>query len=252
MTGPCESPEAGNGPSESSATLLLVAHGTRDPRGGRVIRQLAHTAGGRLGVPVRTANVDVVGPTVAEALRGVSGRVVAVPAFLASGYHVRTDLPGQLADSGHDTEVRVTEPVGPAPELARVMLHRLREAGWRPGDPVVFAAAGSSDEHALGDVDRAAGLLGELIRPGGAPLPATYITSARPRTSEVCARGGGGEFVAPYLLAPGLFHRWLREMPSKAVAEPLGSHSEVAGLIVRRYLDACRGDPARSAVAPTA
>ncbi|SDK80570.1 Sirohydrochlorin ferrochelatase [Actinopolyspora mzabensis] len=252
MTGPCEFQPGGNGTSENDATLLLVAHGTRDPRGGRVIRQLAHTAGSRLGVPVRTANVDVVGPTVAEALRGVNGRVVAVPAFLASGYHVRTDLPGQLAESAHEAEVRVTDPLGPAPELARVMLHRLWEVGWRPGEPVVFAAAGSSDEHALGDVDRAAGLLGELVRPQGEPLPATYITSARPRTSEVCARGGGGEFLAPYLLAPGLFHRWLREMPSRAVAGTLGGHSEVAGLIVRRYLETCRGGPARAAMGPTA
>ena len=34
-----------------------------------------------------------------DAVAGLDGAVV-VPAFLASGYHVRTDLPAQLAASG--------------------------------------------------------------------------------------------------------------------------------------------------------
>nr|WP_198319482.1 sirohydrochlorin chelatase [Actinopolyspora erythraea] len=234
----------------TGAGLLLVAHGTRDPRGGRVLRRLAHAVGRTLGTTVRTANVDVVGPAVSEALRGMDGRVVVVPAFLAAGYHVRTDLPAQLAESGHEAEVVVAEPLGPAPELARAMLRRLREAGWCPGDPVVFAAAGSSDERALEDVNRAADLLGRLVHPGGKALRATYVTSAHPRTAEVCAAGSGGEFVAPYLLAPGLFHRWLRETHSRATAEPLAGAPEVVELIARRYLDACRADPARASTVP--
>src|SRR5690606_5427827 len=156
---------AGTGPGRSQVRAVmgpsrrLVAHGTRAPGGPRVIDRLAAAAAARLEVPVRVAYVDVIGPTVVEALRGLDGPVVALPAFLAAGYHVRTDLPEQVAASGR-RDVVVGRSLGPAPELAAVMLERLRAAGWRPGARVVFAAAGSSDERALADVRIAARLLG--------------------------------------------------------------------------------------------
>ncbi|WP_438388934.1 sirohydrochlorin chelatase [Actinopolyspora saharensis] len=220
-------------------SLLLVAHGSRDPRGGRTVERLTAAASEALGVTGRMANVDVTGPTVAEALDGLAGPVVAVPAFLASGYHVRTDLPAQLEQHGR-TDVTVTEPLGPAEELAEVMLRRLEQAGRRPGDPVVFAAAGSADAGALAEVEGMAASLGRLVHPEGKALEPTYITATRPRTAEVCAAGGHGPrtFLAPYLLAPGLFHRWLTEMPSAGVAAPLGDDREVVRLITRRYRSA--------------
>ncbi|PRW63734.1 sirohydrochlorin chelatase [Actinopolyspora mortivallis] len=217
-------------------SLLVVAHGSRDPRAGETVERLAGAAAETLRVRHRVANVDVTGPTVAEALDELPGPVVAVPAFLSSGYHVRTDLPAQLAAHGR-AEVTVSEPLGPAEELVGVMVRGLDRIGWCPGDPVVFAAAGSADPGALADVRGMAAALGARVHPRGEPLRPTYVTSAEPRTSAVCAAGGYGPrtFVAPYLLAPGLFHQWLSELPSAGVAAPLGEDREVARLVVRRY-----------------
>lgn len=214
-----------------SPSLLLVAHGTRDPGGPRVIDRLAAAAAARLEVPVRVAYVDVIGPTVVEALRGLDGPVVALPAFLAAGYHVRTDLPEQVAASGR-RDVVVGRSLGPAPELAAVMLERLRAAGWRPGARVVFAAAGSSDERALADVRIAARLLG---RHCGQRLVPSYVSTASPNTAEVCRPG---DVIAPYLLAPGLFHRRLAELPAAGVAAPIGDHPAVVDVLARRYREA--------------
>lgn len=224
-------------------TLLLVAHGTQEAAGTRVIERIAGAAQRRTGAAVRVACVDVTGPTVAEALSTIRGPVVAVPAFLAAGYHVRQDLPAQIRDSPHGDEVVIADPLGPSPALALVMGRRLRAAGWQHGHRVVFAAAGSSDPRALADVDEAAGLLGGILRPAGNPLSPSYVTTAHPRTSEVWARPSTGDrpaLIAPYLLAPGRFHRWLDELATGSVAAPIGAHPLVVELLVRRYRQACR------------
>ncbi|MBB5158133.1 sirohydrochlorin chelatase [Saccharopolyspora phatthalungensis] len=215
--------------------LLLVAHGTRNPAGPRVVERIADAAATRLRVPVHIAYVDVIGPTVDEALREVVGPVVALPAFLAAGYHVRTDLPEQLAASGRE-DVTVCAPLGPAPEITEALLGRLVAVGWQPRDRIVFAAAGSSDERALADVSTAARMLGRRV---GQWLQPSYVTTAAPATADVC---GPADFIVPYLLAPGLFHRRLADLPVSGVAEPIGAHPSVIDLIIRRYRLAVRGD----------
>ena len=75
--------------------------------------------------PVHVAFVDVLGPTPTEVLRACPADrpVTVVPAFLASGYHVRVDLPAHVAASGHRA-VTVTHPLGPCASTV---------AGWRSG-----------------------------------------------------------------------------------------------------------------------
>ncbi|SUA72930.1 sirohydrochlorin cobaltochelatase [Nocardia otitidiscaviarum] len=190
---------------------------------------------------VRTAFVDVLGPSPAEVLRDLdSVPAVVVPAFLASGYHVYQDVPREVAASAHDA-VAVTHAMGPDPALAAIMRMRLRAAGWRPGDAVVFAAAGSSDARARQDVRRAAGLLAEQI---GSPVRTAYIATGAPRVPEVVAQvresGARRVFIASYLLAHGLFHQRLHECGADGVADPIGVHPAVVRLIADRYRAAAR------------
>ncbi|WP_433873495.1 sirohydrochlorin chelatase [Saccharopolyspora sp. CA-218241] len=197
--------------------LVLVAHGTRDPAGPRVVERIAAAAADRLATSVRAAYVDVIGPSVGEVLREIDGPAVVLPAFLAAGYHVRADLPEQLG--AERRRVLVTAPLGPAPELAAAMRDRLAEVGWRPGRSVLFSAAGSADPRARADVRRAADLLGGLLRQRLGP---SYLTTAHPTTAEVAATTAPA-FLAPYLLAPGAFHRELAALPGVA-ARPIGDH----------------------------
>ncbi|MEU7764253.1 CbiX/SirB N-terminal domain-containing protein [Nocardia sp. NPDC049190] len=239
----------------TAPVLVLVAHGTRSSKGVQMIAALAEAVSTELdtGISgpdatprVRTAFIDVLGPSPAEVLRGLvtpsreSASAVLVPAFLASGYHVYQDVPREVADSAHPAVV-VTTAMGPDHALARIMAVRLRAAGWGPGDAVVFAAAGSSDARARADIRRAAALLAECL---GAAVHIGYVATGAPRIPEVVAdlRAAGARrvLIASYLLAHGLFHQRLSEAGADGVAEPIGVHPAVVRLIAGRYRTAAR------------
>ncbi|MGE5696368.1 MAG: sirohydrochlorin chelatase [Candidatus Sericytochromatia bacterium] len=216
--------------------LILVAHGTRSTAGVQMIHDLSDAVALRTG-PLRTAFVDVLGPNPAEVLAASDEPAVVVPAFLASGYHVHADLPGRIAESGH-ADVSVTSALGPDAALAVVMRDRLREVGWRPGDAVVMAAAGSSDLLAGNDIRNAAQLLAQHV--GRVDLG--FVATGAPRVSEVVARvrafGRQRVFIASYLLAPGLFHDRLAYCGATAVAAPLGLHPGVVELVAEKFASA--------------
>jgi sirohydrochlorin ferrochelatase len=213
--------------------LILVAHGTRSAAGVQTIGELAAEVSARVGA-VRTAFVDVLGPNPAEVLSDIDDPAIVVPAFLASGYHVNVDLPARIAESGH-LATTVTPALGPDPVLCEVMRQRLVEAGWMPGDVVVMAAAGSSDPHARREVYSAATMLAGQV----GEVHVGFVATGAPRVHDVVrvlrAADRRRIFVAPYLLAPGLFHDRLHDCGAFAVAEPLGAHPDIVDLVVSRF-----------------
>lgn len=220
--------------------IVLAAHGTRDPQGARVIEELADRVRAETPVPVRVAYADVRQPDVTTVLDSVRGyQAIVVPAFLAAGYHVRTDIPAQIAASGH-RNVLLADAFGPAPELVGVMRDRLEWAGYRQGDAVVLAAAGSSDPRALAEVRYAADTLSAML---GTSVRVGYAATAQPSIADAVAhaRGRGRRVaVASWLLAPGLFQRKVLDAGADVVADPLGAHPDVVDLVLARYQQAQR------------
>lgn len=218
-------------------TLLLVAHGTRKPAGVTMVGDLARRVSDLLDRQLDVAFVDVLGPTPREVLRALpfDRPVTVVPAFLASGYHVRVDLPAHVAASGHPA-VTVTDPLGPCPSTVQVVAQRLIECGWRPGDSVVMAVAGTSDTHAQSDLRQTAALMSALI---GDRVEIAYAATGEPRicdaVSKLRQRGARRVAVASYLLADGLFQDRLRGSGADLVADPLGGHPAMARLIANRF-----------------
>ena len=209
-------------------TVVVAAHGTRDPAGVAVARQLVAVLCAQLaGRPVLLSFVDVLGPGVREVITGAPGPVTVVPAFLTSGYHVRTDVPREVAATGRG-DVTVTAPLGPHRLLVGAMADRLRAGGWRRGDAVVLAAAGSSDRRAVADVRAAAVALSRQV---GRRVRVGFIATGAPRVSALVtglrAAGEPRVAVASWLLSPGLFHCRLAEAGADVVAAPLGVHPGV-------------------------
>jgi sirohydrochlorin ferrochelatase len=226
------------------ATPVLVVHGTRRPAGVRTAERIAARLAERIGRPVPVAYADVRGPRLSDVLAQVTGPAVVLPAFLAAGYHVRTDLPAQLAATGHDAVLAA--PLGPDPAVLAALADRAGAAGWRPGDALVLAAAGSRDPSATADVRHAAARLAARL---DTAVPVGHVTAAPPVADVVAAHGCTGRrvVVAAYLLAPGLFHDRLAGAGADAVAAPLGCHPGIVAALHDRYRAASGRAPAHAA-----
>jgi sirohydrochlorin ferrochelatase len=223
--------------------LVAVAHGTRAPEGPAVIGQLLD--GVRTLLPdvlVEVAYVDVLQPDLDSVLGRVQDAAVVVPLFLATGYHVRVDVPRAVTPVSD--RVRVAAALGPDPAVLVAVADRHAEAldGHR-SHAVVLAAAGSSDPRARTDVETAAVRLSQLVE---VPVRPAYVSGAEPRVQSVVTElrdsGHRAVSIASYLLAPGLFSRSLADVASRigvaAVAKPIGAHRKVVELVVQRYLAA--------------
>lgn len=233
----------------SGPPLVLVAHGSRNPGAAAVVRGVSAVVAAREpDLDVRVCFVDVHGPTVEETVADLPGAVV-VPAFLAAGYHVRADLPARLAAAGAG-HFPVTAALGltggtvgtePDPSVLAAAWARLTEAGHRPGDAVVLAAAGSSDPRAVAQVRGAARALGAVA---GRRVRVGFAATGAPEVSAlVAALRRAGErrvAVASWLLAPGVFQERLRRSGADVVADPLGVHEHVVDAVLHRYRDAAR------------
>lgn len=252
--------------------LIVVAHGSRDPRAAATIEALAaRVRASRTDVDVVVAYLDHAGPRLHEALatgyeRGHREAVV-VPLLLTAAYHSKVDLPRQLAAAvatppcgpsaapagagSHGLAVRQAPVLGPDPAVLTALERRIHRAGSVPGDPrwgLVVAAAGSADPDALGQV---AAVAAALRRRGWGRVVAGFAASARPSVPDAVAllRYGGVARVAiaSYLLTPGRFSEALRSAGADVVSDPLADTPEVAGLVLRRYDAEVRGERCRPA-----
>lgn len=221
--------------------FIAISHGTSSDEGRLAITRLFDAVADRLpGIAVYLGHVDVQQPDVAEILAGVDGPAVIVPLLLSAGYHVRVDLQHETHDRDH---VVVAAAMGPDPRLAEVLAERLGEL--EPGQQVVLAVAGSSDERANDDCRAVARLLADLI---GRDVAVGFLAAAEPRLDAAVAEAArhGEVVVANYLLAPGYFHDLAVKLASgHRVADPLllpddAPPASLVELVIDRYEAAAR------------
>jgi sirohydrochlorin ferrochelatase len=235
------------------APVVLVAHGSPDPRSGAAVRRLTAAVGRRWPAPVTAAFLESDRPDPVTALRALAdsaGRsvvVVVVPALLTPGYHGRVDLPAVLnrsaVDSGHIAVLTpVLGPAGPGDPPAPLLLGALQ---WQLSaldiayDGVVLVAAGSRDPIARSTVDDVALALSVAL---GLPCVAGFATGpgldGAAAAAQVRALGARRIVAASYFLAPGrLFDiatAGARAAGALAIAGPLADAPALAELVVLR------------------
>ncbi|MCX4908888.1 sirohydrochlorin chelatase [Streptomyces sp. NBC_00878] len=225
-------------------TLVLVGHGSRDPRALSTIRTLLDRIRDlRPGLPVRLGHIELNEPLLPDTLAELgTGDAVLVPLLLSRGYHVKQDIPEAAAASRART--RIAAPLGPHPLLVETLYERLVEAGWRApldhaerrASGVVLAAAGSRDPDAAVDTRRTAALLAERL---GVPVVPAYASAAAPTVPAavraLAARGRHRVAVASYFTAPGRFSTECAAAAPWIAASPLGAHPAMARLVLHRY-----------------
>ncbi|MFF8968485.1 sirohydrochlorin chelatase [Streptomyces sp. NPDC014995] len=227
--------------------LVVVAHGSRDPRALNTVRTLLDRVRElRPGLPVHLGHIELNEPLLSDTLAGLEARgtaaAVLVPLLLSRGYHVKRDIP-EMADAVA-VHTRVAAPLGPHPLLVDTLHARLVEAGWRTRmtqserrtSAVVLAAAGSRDPDSAVDTRRTAQLLAERL---GVPVVPAYATTAAPTVPTairaLTARGRHRIAVASYFTAPGRFATECAQAAPWIASAPLGTHEAMARLILHRY-----------------
>ena len=235
--------------------LVLVAHGSRDPRAAPSTRALARAVGAACPeVRVETAFLDFEGPGLAAALTREAARgqraATVVPLLLTSAYHGRVDVPGEIEKAGGlGLSIGLAPVLGPVAGaradavavelLVQALQRRLDEVPDGRVDGVVLAAAGTSHVPALSTVDLVADALGATL---GVPCLAGYASGAGRRTGEAVAllreRGARNIALAAYFLAPGLLYDRAvdeaRAAGATVAAAPMGDALEIAELVLRR------------------
>lgn len=247
-------------------TLVLVAHGSRDPRALATVTALAERIREqRPGLVVRLGHIELNEPLLTDTLDDLTTRTrtrnrtrtqaVLVPLLLSRGQHVKRDIPATAARFPA-LDTRIAAPLGPHPLLAEALHARLVQAGWPERPPgasarrrhgVVLAAAGSRDPESAADTETAAGLLAERL---GVPVVPAFAapTAACPRTvpeavAALAAEGRTNTAVASYFTAPGRFATQSATAAPWIAAAPLGPHAALAHLVLHRY-DQARTAPA--------
>ncbi|MFD5375710.1 sirohydrochlorin chelatase [Streptomyces griseoincarnatus] len=231
--------------------LLVVAHGSRDPRHAATVHDLVRRVRAqRPGLRVETGFLDFNVPSVGAVLESLDAEgvrdVVALPLLLTRAFHAKADIPAVLSEAPPRLRIRQADVLGPSPLLLTALERRLYEAGLTPADKsstgVVLASAGSSDPEAIAVI---ADVAREWRHTGWCAVRPAFASASLPRTEDAvrdlrelgCARVA----VAPYVLAPGRLPDRIARGASEAdvLAHVLGPAPEVAQVLLDRY-DAAR------------
>ncbi|OKK04614.1 cobalamin biosynthesis protein CbiX [Streptomyces sp. CB03234] len=230
--------------------LLVIAHGSRDPRHAATVHALVRRVGClRPGVRVETAFLDFNVPPVAGVLERLAAEgvrdVVALPLLLTRAFHAKADIPAVLREAPPSLRIRQAPVLGPSPLLISALERRLYEAGLTPADKrstgVVLASAGSTDPEAIAVI---AEMARELRHTGWCAVRPAFASASLPRTEDAVRAlralredGVRRVAVAPYVIAPGRLPDRIAEGAAGAdvLADVLGPSPELARLLLTRY-----------------
>ncbi|AEN13145.1 MULTISPECIES: sirohydrochlorin chelatase [unclassified Streptomyces] len=238
----------------TAPVLLVIAHGSRDPRHAATVHALtARVRALRPGLRVETGFLEFNAPSVPRVLERLAadgaGEVVALPLLLTRAFHAKTDIPSVLHEARTrlpQLRIRQADVLGPSPLLNAALEERLYEAGLSPADKsstgLVLASAGSTDPEAIAVI---AEIARELRHTGWCAVRPAFASASLPRTEEAVrdlrSEGVRRVAVAPYVIAPGRLPDRIAAGAAGAdvLSGVLGPSPALARLLLARYAEAC-------------
>jgi sirohydrochlorin cobaltochelatase len=245
--------------------LLVVGHGSRDPRGAREFHELVAQVRERdPALAVEGGFIELSRPPISECVSRLAGsgarRIAAVPLMLLAAGHAKDDIPATLArekTSHPGINFGYGRALGIRPELLELMDERISAAvpeEEREETAVLVVGRGSSDPDANSDLAKISRLFYE-----GRSYPTVetaYVSMTPPNVSEGLERlkklGARRIAVFSYFLFTGILEERIRGQSEEfAAANPgvavsyagyFGPHEKVVDLLLERYHEAVRGD----------
>src|ERR687890_455150 len=249
----------------SGPALLVVGHGSRDPRGAREFRELVGIVRRRNpSLMVEGGFIELSRPPISECVDRLAEEgarhVAVVPLMLLSAGHAKDDIPATLVREKMDhpgMTFGYGRALGIRPELLELIDERVSTVvteNEKEDTAVLVVGRGSSDPDANSDLSKIARLFYE-----GRPYPvveSAYVSMTRPDVAEGLDRciklGARHVVVFSYFLFTGVLEQRIRgQGESFALANPdvelryagyFGPDELVADLVVERYTEAVEGD----------
>jgi len=250
---------------KTDPALLIVGHGSRDPRGAREFHDLVGLVRRRNpSLTVEGGFIELSRPPISECVdrlaQSGATNVAAVPLMLLSAGHAKDDIPATLVRekmANPGTNFSYGRALGIRPELLELMDERISAVvseEERVETAVLLVGRGSSDPDANSDLSKIARLFYE-----GRPYPlveSAYVSMTPPGVAEGLERcrklGAKRIAVFSYFLFTGILEERIQgQSRSFAATNPdvelhyagyFGPDSRVADLVVERYTEAFGGD----------
>ncbi len=230
--------------------ILLVAHGSPDPRARALPLGLARGLERRLGQRVLLGFIEHQPPSLLEGVEALAreGGGVILPLLLFGAGHLKADLPLALEAIGlryPKASFRLARPLGAHPALVGLWARRLRRRGAGEGDAALLVLRGGTDPGANAEGAALAHLLEEAV---GIPVLPAYAAKARPTPGEALLRLAGLRpqrvFLLPHLFFRGVVEERLRRRAEGLRLEPLPplmGHPALLEALIGRYREALEG-----------
>jgi sirohydrochlorin cobaltochelatase len=259
---------AKNGSGEkkgASPALLIVGHGSRDPRGAREFHELVALVRERSpALAVEGGFIELSRPPISECVSRLvengARRIAAVPLMLLAAGHAKDDIPATLVRekmSYPRINFGYGRALGIRPELLELMDAKISAVvpeEEREETAILLVGRGSSDPDANSDLAKISRLFYEGRRYPMVEI--AYVSMTPPNVSEGLERlkklGAQRIAVFSYFLFTGVLEERIRhESEEFAGANPeiavsyagyFGPHKKVVDLLMERYHEAVGGD----------
>jgi sirohydrochlorin cobaltochelatase len=253
-----------NGKTNGAPALLIVGHGSRDPRGAKEFHELVsllRTSNPTL--PIEGGFIELARPPISECVSRLvevgAREISAVPLMLLAAGHAKDDIPATLVRekmSHPEVNFHYGRALGIRPELLELMDGRISTVvpdEEKEETAVLTVGRGSSDPDANSDLAKIARLFYE-----GRPYPmveTAFVSLAPPSVPEAlerCKRLGARRVaVFSYFLFTGVLEERVRKQSEGFAAEHgvevryagyFGPDARVADLVLERYRESFEGD----------
>jgi sirohydrochlorin cobaltochelatase len=249
----------------AAPALLVVGHGSRDPRGAREFHELLALMRGRNPhLSIEGGFIELSRPPISECVdrlaEGGARSVAAVPLMLLAAGHVKDDIPATLVRekmSHPGISFNYGRALGIRPELLELMEDKVSAVvpeNEKEETAVLVVGRGSSDPDANSDLSKIARLFYEGRR--YPVVEGAYVSMTPPDVAaglERCRRLGAKRVVVfSYFLFTGVLEERIREQSEVFAAENpdvevryagyFGPSERVAELLMERYAEAVGGD----------
>ena len=253
-----------NGKKKRDPALLIVGHGSRDPRGTQEFHELVSLMQKKNpSLPIEGGFIELSRPPISECVSRLvevgAREISAVPLMLLAAGHTKDDIPATLVRekmSHPEVNFHYGRALGIRPELLELMDERI-SAVVREGEmkdtAVLVVGRGSSDPDANSDLAKIARLFYE-----GRPYPiveTAFVSLTPPGVPEALERckklGARRVVVFSYFLFTGVLEGRIRKRSEEFAVESglevcyagyFGPDAKVADLVLERYREAYSSD----------